>query len=349
MDFFRSNQFNTSGLISWFSKEKRNFPWRKSSNFYQVWVSEVMLQQTRAEVVVPYYMRWMKKFPTIKSLAQAAPEEVIKMWEGLGYYSRARALHEGAKYIAKNYGENPPPEELTKIKGIGPYTLGAILSFAFHKKAPAIDGNVSRVIARHFLIEDDLSKQRAKQLIKKQVLSILPDDQPWVAMEALIELGAVICTKKPDCLLCPIRSTCAAFKHGKQDKIPFTSTQVSYQNIYRLVGIICCENEYLIYQESMGKVMGGLYQFPYLQCEKEEISKDHLKNYLQRIFPSTFVFAKKLQDIHHTFTRYKANLFPFLWQTSKKEEIKGYSWISAKKMHSLPFCSGHRQIMKQLM
>ncbi|NGX59959.1 MAG: Adenine DNA glycosylase [Chlamydiae bacterium] len=137
-------------LKHWFKEEKRNFPWRIAPNPYTVWISEVMLQQTRAAVVIPYFERWMKRFPSIQSLADATVDEVIKMWEGLGYYSRARALHEGARYVVAHYHGKLPSslQLLQKIKGLGPYTIGAIQSFAFHQKAPAVDGNVMRVISR---------------------------------------------------------------------------------------------------------------------------------------------------------------------------------------------------------
>lgn len=153
MDPFNKQDFPLIKLKHWFEENKRNFPWRGKPSPYAVWVSEVMLQQTQASVVVPYFERWIVRFPSIEVLASASIEEVIKLWEGLGYYSRARSLHEGAKFLVEHHNGTLPsdPIALAKVKGLGPYTIGAILSFAFHQKAAAIDGNVTRVMSRFFL------------------------------------------------------------------------------------------------------------------------------------------------------------------------------------------------------
>ena len=157
-----------------------------------------MLQQTQVSVVIPYFDRWMNRFPTLRHLAKATLDEVIKEWEGLGYYSRARNLHEGARYVLEKHEGILPEtrEELQKIKGLGPYTIGAIRSFAFHHKAAAVDGNVIRVLARYFKIEDDIAKPKTIQMIRDRAEAILPEIEPWIVAEALIELGATLCTKK---------------------------------------------------------------------------------------------------------------------------------------------------------
>ena len=199
-------QINNQSLITWFQENKRVFPWRDKISPYATWISEVMLQQTRAEVVVPFFLRWMRLFPTVETLAKAPIETVIKAWEGLGYYRRARYLHSAACSIMENHNGILPNtlENLQKIKGMGPYTVGAILSFAYKKKIAAVDGNVLRVLARHFEIGKEIDKQSTQKEIRDLAESILPEKESWIVNEALIELGATLyrpnnphCTKAP--------------------------------------------------------------------------------------------------------------------------------------------------------
>ena len=179
-------------LKKWFLIEQRDLPWRKINDPYAIWISEIMLQQTQVAVVIPYYLKWMQRFPTIQALAEAESDEVIKMWEGLGYYSRARNLHAGARYLIEFFGGILPNNEsdLAKIKGLGPYTIGALLSFAFHQKKAAVDGNVMRVMARCYELDDDIAKSKTQKKIRHLVEEILPEDESWIVNEALIELGA---------------------------------------------------------------------------------------------------------------------------------------------------------------
>ena len=191
-------------LKAWFLKEKRDLPWRENASPYWVWVSEVMLQQTQVSVVVPYFIRWMKKFPTISALAAAQCEDVIKTWEGLGYYSRARNLHKGAQTIVSNYNGKLPKtrNELLAIKGLGLYTANAILAFAFKKKAAPVDGNVRRVLARYDGVYESIDKTKVQKEIQSRAEKLLPERQSYLISEALIELGALICKKKTQ--LCPM-------------------------------------------------------------------------------------------------------------------------------------------------
>jgi A/G-specific adenine glycosylase len=197
-------------LNSWFLENRRELPWRIDPTPYRVWISEVMLQQTRASVVIPYFERWMTLFPDVAALAAAPIERVIKTWEGLGYYSRARNLHRGAQQMVESFGGEVPSdrEALMSIKGLGPYTIGAILSFGFQKRAAAVDGNVTRVLARYFSIEENVGRQSVKRLIGEKAEAILDEREPWVTAEALIELGATVCTPKPFCELCPLQKSC---------------------------------------------------------------------------------------------------------------------------------------------
>lgn len=324
-------------LTQWFRHSKRDFPWRKSPSPYQVWVSEVMLQQTRASVVIPYFLRWMERFPSVNDLAQASELEVIKAWEGLGYYSRARNLHLGAKQVIEYFNGKLPsdPAKLQTIKGLGPYTIGAILSFAFGKKYPAIDSNVLRVLARHFLIEKEITGSSARKEAEKIALSIIPEENPATFNEALVELGALICTSKnPRCVVCPIRKTCKAYALDKVHELPIKKTRQKITPLFRSVFIIQNKNFVLLKTPKKGQIMDGLYEFPYVE-KGEDFS-----------FDAELTLIHKLPTVTHTFTRYKATLYPLLHNTNIRSKTPGHEWVKLADLADLPFSSGHRKILK---
>ncbi len=296
-----------------------------------------MLQQTQVSVVIPYFERWMERFPTIEALADASEEEVVKMWEGLGYYSRARNLHAGAKAVGNKLPANA--QALSKIKGLGPYTIGAILSFAFHQKAAAVDGNVLRVISRYLGIEEDISKGATQKQILQEVEKLLPDDAPWEVMEGLIELGAKVCRRKPACQDCPLRGSCVAYAEQKTELIPFNSRKSVVTNLHRLVAVIRADGALLVRREEAGGVMGGLYQFPFFEMDDQEIEVHvaHLGLNVEVI--------DALPEVKHTFTRYRAHLYPWLLE-GEQRDVPGYSWVDAADLHELPFSSGHRRILQ---
>ncbi|MGH2611845.1 MAG: A/G-specific adenine glycosylase [Rhabdochlamydiaceae bacterium] len=323
-------------LKEWFLKEQRDLPWREDRSPYRVWVSEIMLQQTQVSVVIPYFHRWMKKFPTLASLATASLEEVIKLWEGLGYYSRARHLHRAARIIVEqNEGIIPSTEqELQALPGFGSYTVGAVLSFAFKQKAPAVDGNVVRVLSRYFASSQDCSKRAHYEELTQ---SVLPDEEAWITMEALIELGAQVCQKKPKCSQCPLIEKCLAYRQGKVLDFPIPRKRPPTIQLNRQVAIIQAESSILIRQEKDRKVMSGLYEFPYAPYGE--------------LLPFK-IFLEKLHDfpiVKHGFTRYDVTLFPTLYKTDKKKPIEGYEWCEMKLLKELPFSSGHRRILGRIL
>lgn len=328
----------------WFLENRRSFPWRKGASAYPVLISEVMLQQTRASVVVDYFNRWMERFPTIEVLSQATELDVIKLWEGLGYYSRARNLLELSKVVVSQYDGKIPAtlEELLKLKGIGDYTAGAILAFGFHKKSVALDGNVMRVASRLITFEKDV-KKHANEL-RQIVHELLPDKEPHIVMEGLIELGATICTKNPLCNLCPLKENCLAYKKGLVTAFPILPQRKPITELFRLVGCISFQNEYLVKQGEKGKIMASLFEFPYIDCEKDLILTSSQKE-LELTLGIQLRLIAPLQRVTHHFTRFKAHLFPFHFETSLKKEIPGYSWVDRNLLNLLPFSSGHRKIL----
>lgn len=326
-------------IKEWFLSHRRPLPWRQNPSPYHVWISEVMLQQTQVAVVIPYFERWIEKFPTIESLASASLHEVLKTWEGLGYYSRARNLHEGAKHVVQKFGGKLPQtsEGLSEIKGLGPYTCGAILNFAFHQKAPAVDGNVMRVMSRLFAIEEPIDLPQVRKKISLHVEALLPDEEPWIVSEALIELGALVCMKKPLCHACPIKGECLAYRNQRQEEFPQRKERTQTILLNRIVGVIRCGEKFLIQKREQGKVMAGLYEFPYI----EKINEVH--EAFESLLGIKLEYSHPLKEQRHSFTRYRVHLFPHLFLAKKEDER--YQWEKVEDLRNLPFSSGHRRIL----
>jgi A/G-specific adenine glycosylase len=333
-------------LKQWFLKVRRMLPWRNDPSPYEVWISEIMLQQTQVVVVREYYERWMIRFPTIADLAHAELNEVIKTWEGLGYYSRARNLHRAALYLMEHHeGQLPSTRgELEKVVGLGPYTIGAILSFAFHQKAAAVDGNVIRVLSRYAGLEEDICLSATKKKIWEYAEQLLPDEEPWVVVEALIELGATVCTRQPQCFQCPLSQKCTGLQSGKADLLPIKGGKTGITPLYRHVTVITCEGNLLLKKGKKGEVMADLYEFPYFECIKEA----HLQDHLQKEMKLSVSFLKKLPLITHSFTRFRAKLYPSIWKALSRIEVPGYHWIRYPELKQFPFSAGHRRILKCL-
>jgi len=335
-------------LKQWFLSEKRDLPWRHDPTPYQVWVSEIMLQQTQVTVVIPYFERWMQRFPTVQDLAAASLDEVIKMWEGLGYYSRARNLHAGAKFVVEKFhGELPHDEEkLKQIKGLGPYTIGAIRSFAFHQHTPAVDGNVIRVLSRFFRVSDDISKPKTVNHIRQLAADMLPEKESWIVNEALIELGATICTRKPKCHICPMRGSCKAALHGETDSLPYNSKKVLIETLHRSVAIISCEGKFLVRRGEQGKIMSDLHEFPYFESVEKGSALDDFTKRIEQGLGLKVEHAQTLPKVNQSFTRYRVHLYPEFFVTQDASHVVGYQWLDESGLEKAAFSSGHRRIFE---
>ena len=326
---------NPSPLVNWFREIKRDLPWRNEATPYSVWISEMMLQQTQVKTVIPYFEKWMAVFPNLKSLANSSIDEVIKLWEGLGYYSRARYIHESAVKLVEQGHSCITEDNLQYIKGLGPYTRGALLSFAFKKRAAAVDGNVLRVMSRLTLFEEDVSLPRSRDEIEKRTLCFLPNDKPWETMEALIELGALVCKKTPECTKCPLLNQCEAFKKGRVLDLPVKKRGPKVTKLERTVLIIESAEGYLVKKGSKGKIMADLYEFPWFE------GHENIEKHLSETFGAADIL-QKLETVSHGFTRYQAKLFPYRIKL-KGTYIGEYVW--QKDLKKIPFSSGHRKIV----
>lgn len=338
--------FDSHSLKQWFLSQKRDLPWRETDDPYAIWVSEIMLQQTQVAVVIPYFERWMIAFPTISALAKSEVAQVIKAWEGLGYYSRARNLHEGAKYVLERHnGKLPSTEkELEKIKGIGPYTVGAIMSFAFHKKKAAVDGNVMRVLSRLFNLKDDISKPKTINAIRELAENILPEDEPWIVAEGLIELGATVCMKNPKCMNCPLKASCLSFLKGEEHLLPIKSAKFKTIQLYRDVAVVIAEDKFLVRCGKENEIMSDLYEFPYRERKETEDNKEWNAEFLN----IPLIKIRDLKEINHAFTRFRVKLTPRLFKSKKIVPITDYEWFSVQELEQFAFSSGHRRLLQQV-
>lgn len=311
-----------------------------------------MLQQTQVSVVVSYFERWMDLFPTISDLAKASIDDVIKAWEGLGYYSRARNIHVAARYMVENHaGEFPEKlEDWTKIKGLGPYTIAAIAAFAFHKKTAPVDGNVYRVLARYFKIEEDLDKTQTKKELQKIALEILPSSKPWIHGEALIELGAKVCKKKPNCTACPLKNSCKAYRHGLAYVLPIKTKKVVYEKLERSVALLICGDRVCVKRCEKNKIMSDLHEFLYFEVNVENSMKDPEKimNALKEKGLSP-LFKRSLEEVSHSFTKYRVKLFPYIFEIKNIILQENVQWVPFQELQKLAFSSGHKRILQNFL
>ncbi|MDQ8732997.1 A/G-specific adenine glycosylase [Paenibacillus sp. LHD-38] len=263
--------FFSTELLNWYRLIKRDLPWRLNRDPYRVWVSEIMLQQTRVDTVIPYYNQFMSKFPTVRALAEAPETEVLKSWEGLGYYSRARNLQAGAKEVVARYGGIVPDDKasVAGLKGVGPYTSGAIMSIAFNRPEPAVDGNVMRVLSRYFCLEDDIAKASTRVGIEKLAASIIPEGAAGDFNQALMELGALVCTpKSPSCLPCPVMEHCAARLAGRETELPIKTKAKPPRPEYRAAAIVVGSGvnagKVLVRQRPDTGLLAQMWELPHL-------------------------------------------------------------------------------------
>lgn len=340
-----------SRLVSWFCLERRDLPWRRSPTPYAVWVSEVMLQQTQVSVVIPYFRRWLDRFPTVESLAAASTEEVIKLWEGLGYYSRARNLCAGARQIVNQWGGELPrtQRDLLTIKGMGPYTANAVRAFAFGEPCVAVDGNVLRVGARYFGISEAISKATVKRAIAERLEEGLPERSPQLAAEGLIELGATLCLPRgAKCGHCPLQEGCSARATGRQSELPTVAKRAETIVLRRLVAVVAAGDQLLLLPGEPGKVMAGLYQFPYFDWGEREPSEADAIEAVQESYGLEVVESTPLLSVQHSFTRYRVRLLPWLLTVRTRRDLSGLEWHSVELCGRLPFAAGHRKLLSQV-
>lgn len=338
MKYPYSQQFRQS-LVEWFHREKRDLPWRRTKDPYKIWVSEVMLQQTRVDTVIPYYHRFIEKYPSIEALAYADEEELLKMWEGLGYYSRARNLQSGVKEVVEKYGGIVPNNrhDLQQLKGIGSYTAGAILSIAYNLPEHAVDGNVMRVLSRVLHITEDIALPKTRKTFEKAVEQLIHPVYPGDFNQALMDLGAMICTPtSPKCLLCPVREYCVSFMEGDADQLPIKSKKTKVKNEYYYVYIAVNDGKVLFERRHSDGLLANMWQFPMIFVEKspEETGKSFEKTYNVKI---TKVLEEDFFEQKHVFSHLIWNLRCHLVEVKEIGPLGDMvQFVTLKEIEELP-------------
>ncbi|WP_374713642.1 A/G-specific adenine glycosylase [Symbiobacterium terraclitae] len=341
-------------LLEWYGRHGRDLPWRRTRDPYHIWVSEVMLQQTRVETVIPYYERWMAQFPTLEALAGAPEEQVLKAWEGLGYYSRARNLHQAAREVVSRYGGSVPddPEAVSRLKGVGPYTAGAILSIAFNRPVPAVDGNVLRVIARLYAIADDIALPATRKVITELVRAMMPAGRSADFNQALMDLGATICTpRSPRCLLCPVREACEGFRAGRVGGLPVKGKARAPRPVERVAAVVEQDGRLLLTRRPPDGLLAGLWELPGGDVPPGRSPEDALRAVLWDAFRVEAVVGEHLVDVTHAFTHlvwhircYRAELGP----GCEIPETPDRRWVAPEELKDYPLPTVQRKVLAAL-
>ena len=289
----------TKTVLLWYHRHKRDLPWRDTKDPYFIWLSEVILQQTRVAQGLPYFMAFCEKYPSVHHLAAAPFEEVMRLWQGLGYYSRARNLHQTAKDISeKRQGHFPDNyKALLQLRGVGSYTAAAIASFAFGEQVAVVDGNVFRVLARYFGIEEDIGSHRGKKVFSEQANKVLSKESPGLFNQAIMEFGALQCTpKRPDCSICPLQQGCFAYRQEMIGYLPVKAKRVKVTHRAFLYFHITCGNNMVVKERGENDIWQGLYDFPLEEAEVLEdivLEDSPIYNELQPLNPVIEFDAEK--------------------------------------------------------
>ncbi len=341
-------------LLDWYQRCGRELPWRNNPDPYAVWISEIMLQQTQVKTVLPYFQRWMVTFPTVESLAMADQTAVLKQWEGLGYYARARNLHRTAQIVAEEYGGQFPRnfDEVVALPGIGRTTAGGILSSAFNQRAAIVDGNVKRVIAR--LIALDRPPAKAMHRLWEVSEALIDPENPRDFNQAFMDLGATLCTaKNPACLICPWRSHCAAYNLGTQSELPMRESKGPLP--HKIIGVAVIwddQGKILIDRRPQKGLLGGLWEFPGGKLEAGETLEDCVAREVKEELAIDIEVGEKIMTLDHAYTHFKVTLNVFRCkhlagepQTIECDEVR---WVELNELDQFPFPKANGQIIEAL-
>ena len=342
----------TQQLLDWFETHARDLPWRYDRTPYRVWVAEVMLQQTQVDTVVPYYKRFLERFPDVDALAAASLEDVLVIWEGLGYYARARRLHQAARQLVRSHAGCLPEsyDALLEVPGVGAYTAGAIASIAFGELVPAVDGNARRVLCRVFGIREDVTRSPVHRRLRELAMGLLPDEGSGAFNEGLIELGATLCTPRgPKCDLCPLAGLCLAYAAGEQEALPVRrpSRRVPHYVVTAAV-TVGADGAILVAQRNLDDMLGGLWEFPGGKCEDGEDLPSCLMREIDEELGVEVEVGEKLTVIEHAYTHFRITLHAFwCWLRHGQPrclDCAAFRWVLRSELEQLPMSVVDRRI-----
>jgi A/G-specific adenine glycosylase len=334
-------------LLQWFKKNGRDLPWRRTRDPYVIWVSEIMLQQTQVSTVIPYYQKFLKSFPTIHHLAKSDLSKVLKVWEGLGYYSRARNLHRASQIVLTRFHGKIPEtlKDLLGLPGIGRSTAGSILSFAFHKDAPILDGNAKRVLSRLFTVSSNPVKSKTEGLLWQISESLVPKGFSNPFNQALMDLGSMLCTPKdPQCPKCPLHRFCKGRASGEPERFPSKTIKKKIPHIEAIAAVIQQNGKVLLKQRPPRGLLGGLWEYPNWRNEGKQRSRLRLRlrNTIKKEMEMNVEVKEFIGIFQQTYSHFKLTLHVFHCQPLNGKGKK--KWFPIRKLHLLPMSRIHRRI-----
>lgn len=344
-------------LRTWFKRNARDLPWRRTGDPYRIWLSEIILQQTRVDQGREYYETFVRTFPTVHVLAEAALDDVLKAWEGLGYYSRARNLHAAARMIVDDFGGQLPSsaKELRKLPGVGPYTAAAVASIAFGAKEAVLDGNVIRVIARLISFDEDVTRTASRRRLQAVADALLDPDHPAAHNEAMMELGALICTpSSPACDMCPVRRYCSARAEGLQTAYPHKKKKAPVPHYDIAVGVIRARDDRILIQKRpVDAMLGGLWEFPGGKRKSDEAPADAAVREIREELGVDVAVSGRLDPIEHAYSHFRITLYPFTCiltdsaqEPSSKHPIR---WVTRDELADYAFPRANRRLIESLL
>lgn len=355
-DTFPEAQIATA-LLDWFARNKRDLPWRRTYSPYHVWISEIMLQQTQMERGVDYFKRWIARFPDVESLAEAPEDEILKLWEGLGYYSRARNLHKAAREVVHRHKGLLPssPKALQALPGIGPYTARAISSIAFERDECVVDANVERVVTRLYDIALPVKSSQARDTIEASVTALLPRGRARDFNQALMEFGSLVCSpRNPDCAGCCLAERCLARKRGVQQERPVIVKAPSPIYISMATGVLIHDGRILTQKRRADDVWGNLWEFPGGVVENGETpGQAVVREYLEETGLAVN-HPEPIASFKHSFTRYRVTLHAFSVTLLSSpgelvlQDAQEHRWAGWSEIMKLAFPAGHRKLVRHL-
>lgn len=343
-------------LLRWYAAHRRALPWRETRDPYRVWVSEVMLQQTQVRTVLPYYAAFLARFPTLADLAAASLDEVLRVWEGLGYYARARNLHAAAQRIIAEYGGRLPHSyaALRRLPGMGDYTAAAIASIAFGECVPAVDANARRVLIRLLASQEEATRPATLRRLREHAYAMLPCDRPGDFNQALMELGALICTpQNPRCAECPWQAACRAYALGIAESLPRRRARATLPHVTVTAGVIRrADGRVLIAQRKLDAMLGGLWEFPGGKCQDGETLPECLCREVREELGITIAVERPLVTLRHGYTHFRITLHVFVchWVAGEPQALAcaDWRWVTPEELAAYAFPATDRKIVALL-
>ncbi len=342
-------------LLAWYARNSRSLPWRGDPDPYKIWVSEIMAQQTRIQTVIPYYLRWIRTFPSIKALARANEQDILKNWEGLGYYTRARNIHKAARVVMEKYAGHLPEESnlLRELPGIGPYSAAAIASHAFGKNEAALDGNIRRVLARVFNVSLQVGTPEFEKKLNHLAQVNLPKGKAGDYNQALMDLGSSICLpRNPTCSICPLKSLCIAQKEGIQNSLPVRKKATSLPTVIVTAAIILNHGKTLITQRPSHGLLGGMWEFPGGKLEPSETLEDCLQREIKEELGTKIIIQEPFGVFNHSYSHFHVELHAYTCKLNgnkpKPLQVKSFQWVKPVDLQTFPMGKIDRMISQQL-